>query len=75
MPDKCSNFGLPHRGGGGVLNQVQEDREVVIRQSESTVISVTVLYDRPRDAGRGSYVHTFPVLSTGCSVHSAYGSQ
>ena len=43
MPDKCSYIGLPHRGrtvyfgyrcqlvcGGGVLNQVQEDREVVI---------------------------------------------
>ena len=37
--------------------------------------SATVLYDTPRDAGGSCYVHTFPVISSGCSVHSAYGSQ
>ena len=59
-------------GGGGPRGSGDGNR---IRQSESSVISAMVLYDTPRNAGSGSYVHAFPVISAGCSVHSVYGSQ
>ena len=44
-------------------------------QPKSSPFSATVLYDTPRDAGGGCHVHTFSVISSGCSVHPAYRSQ
>ena len=55
----------PGESGGG-------DR---LCQPRSSPFSATVLYDTLRDAGSSCYVHTFPVISSGFSVHSAYGSQ
>ena len=57
----------PTPGGSGGCDR--------IGQSDFTSISAAVLYHTPGDAGGSSYVHTFPVISTGCSVHSAYRSQ
>ena len=63
-------------GGGGVLNQIQEDREVMIAYASwSLTISVTVLHDTQRDASGGCHVYPFSIVSMWSSVHSVYRSQ
>ena len=58
---------------GGVLSQLQQDMEVVIayasRSLVSAIVSATILYDPPGNAGSGDYVHAPPVISPRCAMH------
>ena len=60
---------------GGVLNQIQVDREVVIVYASPSPFSAMVLYDVSGDVGGGDDVHAFSVISSWGSVHPSYISQ
>ena len=44
-------------------------------QPKPSPFSATVLYDAYGDVGGGSYVHAFPIVSLGGSVHPSHRSQ
>ena len=44
-------------------------------QPKPSLFSATVLYNASGDVGGGGYVHAFPVVSLGGSVHPSYRSQ
>ena len=55
---------------GGVLNQIQDDREVVIAHA-----SHSLRLSQPRYCTTRREMHAFPVISLGGSVYPSYGSQ
>ena len=62
-------------GGGSESDSRRSGGGYRVCQPQSSPVSTAILSDTSRNAGGGSNVHAFPVVSSGGSVHPSYGSQ